>query len=264
MLCTVASDYTIGSFQIKGDRKAGIGITGLERINGIEALCVAWSPKGKQIVVGCRNGNIIQLKPELKPARTISGPNPYMGGVMAILWVSNYQFCAAYQEPGEQRVNVLIVDAPKGEALASFTNYEDITYGGVPTTRYYFDHIPEWGIIIAASSTSSEVAVLGSVNNGTSWEQWQLVDSGRAELPLVRTDESFPVGLAIDRSSDKKIPWGPENTLPNPVPLLHILGTSGQLCSFHVVNLKPDCPVICTPPSEIVVAPQVPGYLFLP
>ena len=259
MLCTVASDFTIGSFQVKDDRKAGVAITALERIQGIEALCVAWSPKGKQIVVGCRNGNIIQLKPELKPARTIPGPNPNMGGVTAILWVSNYQFCAAYQEPGEQNVNVLIVDAPKGETLATFTNYEDITYGGVPMSRYYFDIIPEWGVIFAASSTSSEIAVLGTINNGNSWEQWQLVDSGRAALPLVRTEESFPVGLAIDRSASRVLPWGPENTLPYPMPLLHILGTSGQLCNFHIVNLKSDAPAICVPPSEIVVAPQAPG-----
>ncbi|XP_033227685.1 nuclear pore complex protein Nup214-like isoform X2 [Belonocnema kinseyi] len=257
MLCTIASDYTIGSFQVKGDRTAGVGITALERIEGIEALSLSWSPKGKQIVVGCRNGNIIQLKPELKPARTIAGPNPSIGGVTAILWVSNYQFCAAYQEPGEQRINVLIVDAPKGEALAIFTNYEDITYGGVPTTRYYFESIPEWGVIFAASSTSSEIAVLGSIDNGNSWEQWQLVDSGRAELPLVRTDESFPVGLAIDRSANRRLLWGPESTLPNPVPVIHILGTSGQLCSFHIVNLKPDCPAVCAPPSEIVAPPPV-------
>ncbi|XP_076654538.1 nuclear pore complex protein Nup214 isoform X2 [Halictus rubicundus] len=259
MLCTVASDYTVGSFQIKEEKI--IELKALEKLNGLDALCAAWSPKGKQIVIGCKNGNIIQLKPDLKVARTIPGPTPYIGEVVSILWISNYQFCAAYLGT-EQRINVLIVDAPKGEANAIFTCYEDITYGitdtegeGMLTTRYYFDHVPEWGIIIAASSNSSEIAVLGCTDGGATWNQWQLVDSGRAQLPLIHTTESYPVGIAVDRSPVRKLPWGADSILPIPVPILHILATSGQLCSFHMVNLTPNCSAINTPPTEIVAIP---------
>lgn len=261
MLCTIASDYTIGSFKIK-EKKKEIESKVLEKFNddGLHALCAAWSPKGKQIVVGCKNGNIVQFKPDLKVARTISGPNPYIGEVVSILWISNYQFCAAYLG-NEQGINVLIIDAPKGETNAIFTCYEDITYGvtdaeGEGTIpRYYFDHVPEWGLIIAASSNSSEVAVLGSTDKGITWNQWQLVDSGRAELPLIHTTESYPVGLAIDKSAVRKLPWGADSTLPHPVPILHILATSGQLCSFHMVNLTPNCPQINCPPTEIIGTP---------
>ncbi|XP_029046237.2 nuclear pore complex protein Nup214 isoform X1 [Osmia bicornis bicornis] len=260
MLCTVASDYTVGSFKIKEKKEKSIELKALEKFNDLDVLCAAWSPKGKQIVVGCKNGSIVQFKPDLKVARTIPGPDPYIGEVIGILWISNYQFCAAYLG-SEQKLNVLIIDAPKGETNAIFTSYEDITYGITDTTeegiipRYYFDHVPEWGLIIAASSNSSEVAVLGSTDGGVSWNQWQLVDSGRAELPLIRTTESYPVGLAIDKSSVRKLPWGAESTLPYPVPMLHILSTSGQLCTFHMVNLIPNCPEINSPPTEIVAPP---------
>lgn len=262
MLCTVASDYTVGSFHIKEDKEKTIELKALERLSGLDVLCAAWSPKGKQIVVGCKNGHIIQLKPDLKVARTIPGPTPYIGEVISILWISNYQFCAAYLG-SEQRINVLIVDAPKGEANATFTCYEDITYGITDTEdgtipRYYFDHVPEWGLIIAASGNSSEIAVLGSTDGGATWNQWQLVDSGRAELPLICTTESYPVGLAIDKSSSRKLPWGAESALPHPVPVLHILATSGQLCSFHMVNLFPNCPAINVPPTEIISTPPQP------
>lgn len=257
MLCTVASDHTIGSFEIKEGKEKTVGIKALEKLNGIDALCSAWSPKGKQIVVGCKNGNIIQLKPDLKVARIITGPNPYIGEIISILWISNYQFCAAYLSD-KQHINVLIIDAPKGEANAIFTCYEDITYGmfdiegdkSIP--RYYFDHVQEWGLIIAASSGSSEVAVLGSTDGGNTWNQWQLIDSGRAQLPLIKTTESYPVGFTIDKTPTQKLPWGTDTTLPNPVPILHILGTSGQLCSFHMVNLTPNCPAINSPPTENV------------
>ncbi|XP_076233490.1 nuclear pore complex protein Nup214 [Calliopsis andreniformis] len=269
MLCLIASDHTVGSFQIKEEKEKTIELKALEKLNGLDVLCAAWSPKGKQIVVGCKNGNIVQLKPDLKVARTIPGPTPYIGEVISILWISNYQFCAAYLG-SEQRINVLIVDAPKGEVNAIFTCYEDITYGVTDTeaegmiSRYYFDYVPEWGLIIAASSNSSEIAVLGSEDGGTTWSQWQLVDSGRAELPLICTTESYPVGIAIDKSSSRKLPWGADSTLPHPVPMLHILATSGQLCSFHMVNLFPNCPAINCPPTGIISTPPQPQMSVVP
>lgn len=263
MLCTVASDYTVGSFQIKEEKGKTLELNALEKLNGLGVLCAAWSPKGKQVVVGGKNGNIVQLKPDLKIARTIPGPVPYIGEVISILWISNYQFCAAYLG-NEQRIYVLIIDAPKGEINATITCYDDITYGMSDTEgvtmipHYYFEHVPEWGLIIAASSNSSEIAVLGSTDGGATWNQWQLVDSGRAELPLICTTESYPVGLAIDKSPVRKLPWGADSILPHPVPILHILATSGQLCSFHMVNLMPNCTTINTPPTEIITPPPQP------
>lgn len=266
MLCTVTSDCIIGSFQLKIDEEIRENyvpkVSVLSKVsNEPQALCAAWSPKGKQIAVGCKNGDIVQLKPDtLKVARTIAGPSPSIGEVINILWLSNYQFCAAYLN-NERHINVLIVDAPKGEANAIFTCYEDITYGfpdaegedSVP--RYYFEHVPEWGLIIAGSSTSSEIAMLGTADGGVNWNQWQLIDSGRAQLPLMRTTEIYPLGLAVDKSATNRLPWGTDSTLPHPVPVLYILGTSGKLCSFHMVNLAPTCPVINIPPTEIIAPP---------
>ncbi|KAM0728591.1 Nuclear pore complex protein Nup214 [Formica fusca] len=263
MLCTVTSDCTIGSFQLRVDEENSVPkISILSKISSEpQALCAAWSPKGKQVAVGCKNGDIVQLKPDtLKIARTIAGPSPSIGEVISILWISNYQFCAAYVN-SERHTNVLIIDAPKGEVNATFTCYEDITYGFPDAEgegsilRYYFEHVPEWGLIIAGSSTSSEIAVLGTTDGGANWIQWQLVDSGRAQLPLMRTTEIYPMGLAVDKSPINKLPWGTDSTLPHPVPILHILGTSGQLCSFHMVNLTLNCPAINIHPTEIISAP---------
>ena len=43
----------------------------------------------------------------------------------------------------------------------------------------------------------------------TVWERWSLDDSGRAELPLTESyDETFPIGMAIDFTSQRDIPLG--------------------------------------------------------
>ncbi|XP_011866102.1 PREDICTED: nuclear pore complex protein Nup214 isoform X2 [Vollenhovia emeryi] len=261
MFCIVTSDCTIGSFLLKVEEENFVPkVSVISKVSSEpQALCAAWSPKGKQIAVGCKNGDIVQLKPDtLKVARAIAGPSPSIGEVISILWLSNYQFCAAYLN-GERYVNVLIVDAPKGEASAIFTCYGDIMYsfpeGEDSVPRYYLEHVPEWGLIIAGSSTSSEIAMLGTADGGANWNQWQLVDSGRAQLPLMRTTEIYPLGLAVDKSPTGVLPWGTDSTLPHPVPILHILGTSGKLCSFHMVNLAPNCPAINVPPTEIVAPP---------
>lgn len=129
MLCSITSDCSVGVFQIKNDGRNSMEVMALSKVDDLAPLCAAWSPKGKQIVVGCRNGSIVQLKPDLKVARTLPGPTTHVGEVVTILWISNYQFCTAYYNPAERRFSVLIVDAPKGAAQANFTNFEDITYG---------------------------------------------------------------------------------------------------------------------------------------
>ncbi|XP_015113764.1 nuclear pore complex protein Nup214 [Diachasma alloeum] len=259
--CTISSDDSIGSFSLKLEQKSTVSITALEKIQGLSPTCVAWSPKGKQLVVGCKNGSIIQLKPELKVARSLPGPSPSLGEALEITWISNYQFCAAYSDPSDRRINVLIIDAPKGEATATFTNYEDITFGmppGEDAPRYYMEHIPEWNVILAGSSCSSEVALLGSNDNGVSWEQWLLIDSGRAGLPCIRGDETFPVGISIDKSPQEVLPWDDGGSLPHPMPMLHIFDNSGRMMSFHMVNLAPSAPTLCSAPWEPVTIASPP------
>ena len=62
--------------------------------------CACWSPKGKQIVVGFANGNLVQYKPDLKPARKIASPPSLAAGggfnVISLQWLSTYQFAAAF------------------------------------------------------------------------------------------------------------------------------------------------------------------------
>ncbi|KAJ8926734.1 hypothetical protein NQ314_020851 [Rhamnusium bicolor] len=169
--------------------------------------------------------------------------------LISLQWVSNYQFIGIYQsaEP-EGPAKLIVVDAPKtGEA--SYMNYEDVCYSG--TTRlpqFYTILLQHWNILMVASSNSTEVGVLAST--GDSWTQWILADSARAELPLSSDhQETLPIGLALDISSTKPLPWN-ESSIP-PCPYLLLFSDQGILCLFNIVNLKQGIPSICTPPDPI-------------
>lgn len=108
---------------------SGISISELPAESGATSMC--WSPKGKQIAVGSRDGKITQYKPDLKAARVIDSPPLESGiAVIALQWISNYQFIGIYnraREDGESSACLIVVNAPKTGAT-TFVNYEDDLY----------------------------------------------------------------------------------------------------------------------------------------
>lgn len=61
--------------------------------------------------------------------------------------------------------------------------------------------------MLISSANSIEVGVLGQCEGGE-WEQWQLDDAARAEMPFVSNHETLPVGMALDTSAQHNLPWG--------------------------------------------------------
>ncbi|CAG9813932.1 unnamed protein product [Phaedon cochleariae] len=240
------SDGTLGVYEIKG---SSVDINELPPAAQTSSFC--WSPKGKQIAVGSKNGKITQYKPDLKAVKVINEPplqKPH--SLISLQWVSNYQFVGVYQSEGAGgQATLIVVDAPKtGET--SYTNYDDVCYSGsgrVP--QFYMLLQQHWNILMVASANSTEVGVLGTSTPET-WTQWIISDSARAELPLSPDkQETLPVGLALDISPTNPLPWG-EGTIP-PCPYLLILSHQGVLCFFNIVNLKQGAPSICCPPDNV-------------
>lgn len=218
-----------------------------------QALCMCWSPKGKQIVIGSENGTLSQYKPDLKLVKTLPSPGLFQNGVscVSVLWVSSFQFAAAYKEIGNENAFpvIVIVNAVKNEPI-TFINYEDITYGSsfFRVHQVYMLLQQSWNLMVVSSSNSMEVAVLHG-NVDSTWEQWLLGDASRAELPLNSNhQETFPIGLALEYTAMENIPWG-ENFIP-PMPRLLLLSHEGVLCVFNVVNLTPNMPQLCVRPKE--------------
>lgn len=73
------------------------------------AACVAWSPKGKQLVAATKDGRLCQYMPDLRPARTAGppeglGPNPE---AVSVIWLSSFQFGVVFRLGGadDQRLS---------------------------------------------------------------------------------------------------------------------------------------------------------------
>ncbi|XP_068631769.1 nuclear pore complex protein Nup214 [Battus philenor] len=225
------------------------------------ARCICWSPKGKQIVTGNRDGSLCQYKPDLSPMKTIPPPKLFEGAPvesLAIYWISTYQFAVVYKNATDNsRPAVTIVNTPKGGQPFCY-NYEDICYSlGANRPWYYYLHgLAQWNLILAASSNSMEIATLSSTD-GANWLQWCQIDEARPELPLTnKKQENYPVGLSIDTCAIHQLPWGENETLP-PMPLLHVVSQTGLLSIYNVINLKKEAAPLCAPPQQFILPANI-------
>lgn len=125
--------FLIGVYEFKDN---GLDINEIPAAAG--ATCFSWSPKGKQIAVGSRDGKITQYKPDLKAVKIINAPPlPKVNSLISLQWVSNYQFIGVFQPPSES-ASIIVVDAPKsGEPV--FINFDDICYsnGEARPSQFY-------------------------------------------------------------------------------------------------------------------------------
>lgn len=126
-------------------QSTGLIISELPAMCGVTCMC--WSPKGKQIAVGDKTGKITQYKPDLKAAKVINPPQ--LNGsptIIALQWISNYQFVGVYTIQGNNdNSSLLVVDSPKtGDTV--YTNYDDIcySYGSTRPYQFYIHHLPLW------------------------------------------------------------------------------------------------------------------------
>ncbi|XP_017772452.1 PREDICTED: nuclear pore complex protein DDB_G0274915-like [Nicrophorus vespilloides] len=241
------SDGSLAVYEFKGN-----ALDIHEIPNAAATTCFCWSPKGKQIAVGSKDGKITQYKPDLKPVKSINGP--VLDGNFSIIsmqWASSFQFIGVYKSTTDANASskLIVIDAPK-TGNPTYTNYEDICYSYGNTRPYQFYLILEqhWNILFVSSSNGSEVGVLGL--DGTKWMQWCLEDSSRAELPLSnKRQETYSIGFAINTGYTKTIVSG-DTTLP-PAPALLILSNHGVLCCFDILNMKANAPSVCSPPESI-------------
>ena len=212
----------------------------------MNAKCVAWSPKGKQMVLGFGDGTLAQFTPTMEIKKKVNAC-PLINGnakVTDIVWISTYKFGVAYaDDASDAGANLFTVHLPeKGEKRDPLWRcFEDPTFAAAAKrdSQMYLPLIVPWGMFAVTNSNSGDCALMGTKNSEV--QVWSLADEARAELPLNEDSDETSCVIGACWNMNFKDPLQILSKQQN-APCLWVLSNSGVLVDFRLYNFLPNFP----------------------
>ncbi|KAF4596430.1 hypothetical protein EYR40_007876 [Pleurotus pulmonarius] len=222
-----------------------------------QPAAVAWSPKGKQLAVGLKSGDILcfTLSDKSKPQKHI--PSTAQLPLTTLNWLS----------PGHTFETTYSSDDPQHHIVSLDTASSTISYGVLSYPYPIPDRpqlsftvsLPNWNfdqgegsksLLLFGDVCSTDVEVMGHV--GTKWDQQSRDDSSIA-IPLDKNyDETFLLGLNVDLTSTTPAPSvlasGESADWP-PAPILYAYLNDGTIQAWHITQVKPYAGMVVPSPA---------------
>ncbi|KAJ3266691.1 hypothetical protein HDU76_011907, partial [Blyttiomyces sp. JEL0837] len=221
-----------------------VRIGGEETPVSLEATCICWSRKGKQLACGRVDGKIVRINPEGAVKGQIEPP-PSMnreGPVEGLTVVGRYGFVAVYRGSGSdsEDLRTYTISQSGTPKITAYTALEaPFPIDPERPHHFFIDTIEGLGntqhLLVVADANSTDLKFIGSKESRV-FESWTLPDS--ADMPLDENDtDTWPLGLVIDYTATAKVP--PSKQDPQeypPSPILLVLNNKGMLLSYHNIN----------------------------
>ncbi|KEP48699.1 hypothetical protein V565_117840 [Rhizoctonia solani 123E] len=227
---------------------------------------MSWSVRGKQIVVGTRNGELVQFTPEGERKQTIPPPPSLSSpqSVVSVLWLENTVFHVVYGNPNSDPSNPthdyevynILFDSKANSA--NYVKFIDPAppYGLLSrlSCRHYARLVgwePAKHLIFVADGPSTDVGAIACLNSSeiegkpSPWVTLEVDETSRISLPMDdEMNETSIVGFDLDLTSTDPISNSQEagdGAAPSPPsPILHLYTSAGLVISYHVLNSRGD------------------------
>ncbi|KAG0173274.1 hypothetical protein DFQ28_011185 [Apophysomyces sp. BC1034] len=225
-------------------------------ISDDKVTAVCWSPKGKQLVGGTRDGTIYQYDVHGVKKATVEPPEEMRSGfgqdqdtrygklnnsldqAMLTLAFSDDHATDAYIVERAQTGNVSYI--PLSEVCPVYDTE-------APESHYYMETIRDFGnkakhVIVVANAATNELYVVGQGENGQ-WATWSLEENAGVTLPLCEetSQDTLPLGIAIDFSVSEPLPPYDPSENDNsvyPMPVLYYINDEGIIGAHHCYSLE--------------------------
>lgn len=252
-----------------GEHRASVPVArrSLNRVRDI----AAWSARGKQVVLGRKDGSLEQYTPDGSLKATIPASSG-AGQVNSLAWLENDAFLATFQDAEDEQDNKTYLVERSGAA----TLFDAILppFGlDRPNGHRELAAVRGWGstkrLGFLTSPASPDIAILRA---GTATEDgWSVIipdESARASVPLLEAtgegggdnDDATCLGLEIDLTSTTPIKQtmsgGVEQPDLPPAPRLIEYTSDGIIIVYNIINTQDGAYAEMVQAGDILTAPE--------